>query len=189
MTITAAALISTLASQTSSSANRQSVATPPVPQRPSLADTATISALATATGTPSPTGLGSTAGVSSTPYDFTNMTNAQAVAAAQKLGNDGKITPDAEINLMRTASNGGNDSIPSNPGSLSTWVADSLSSSSTSDFIKTTQSFLSYDNYTHNAKAATIDGALLQDLESYQSTTDSSMASSSTIGRNISTTA
>lgn len=117
------------------------------------------------------------------------MTNAQAVAAAQKLGNEEKITPDAEIKLMMTASNGGNDSIPSSPGSLATWVADSLSSSSTSDFIKTTQSFLSYDNYTHKAKAATIEGALLQYLESYQSTTDSSMASSSTIGGNIPTTA
>jgi hypothetical protein len=43
MTITAAALISTLASQASSSTNRPSVAVPAAPQRPSLADTATIS--------------------------------------------------------------------------------------------------------------------------------------------------
>jgi hypothetical protein len=37
-------------------------------------------------------GLGSVAGVSGTQYDFTNMTNAQAYAAAGQLGNAGKIT-------------------------------------------------------------------------------------------------
>jgi hypothetical protein len=85
-----------------------------VPQRPSLADTATISqaaqaALAAATEATSPapsdgaaSGPGSVTGTSGTTYDFTNMTNAQAYAAANQLYSAGKITVGelAQIQIM-----------------------------------------------------------------------------------------
>jgi hypothetical protein len=92
MTITAAALISTLASQASGSTNRQSVAAPAAPQRPNVADTATISrasqaALATATGATSPTQPDDT-------YNFSDMTSKQAISAAGQLATKGIITGD-----------------------------------------------------------------------------------------------
>ena len=49
-------------------------------------------------------GLGSVAGVSGTQYDFTNMTNSQADAAAQTLFSEGKISGQSENRLCMLAS-------------------------------------------------------------------------------------
>jgi hypothetical protein len=114
MSITAAALISTLASQASNSTNRQSVATPASTERPIPADSATISpasqaALAAATaGTSAPQTAGTT-------YNFANMTNAQVYNAAHQLGSEGKLSPIAEGMLQAMAADGGTISVPIDP--------------------------------------------------------------------------
>jgi len=46
-------------------------------------------------------------GVSGTKYDFTNMTNAEASAAAGKLGDEGKITVGEQAQLQIMAAGGG----------------------------------------------------------------------------------
>jgi hypothetical protein len=205
MTITAAALISTLASQGSNSTNRQSVAAPAAPQRPSLADTATISqasqaALAGATGGTSPalpdgtkSGLGTVAGVSGTTYDFTNMTNSQAIAAAQTLGSEGKISAAAEMKIYMTASGWDHISInpttgASDPAAQATWVADHLSSTTPSNFEDTFKGFISSDNYFHNTKEAALDTEVLQDMEKYSSDAGSASVTPAATGGIISTT-
>jgi len=48
-------------------------------------------------------------GVSGTKYDFTNMTNAQAYAAAGKLGDEGKITVGEQAQLQIMAAGGGRE--------------------------------------------------------------------------------
>jgi hypothetical protein len=206
MTITAAALISTLASQASSSTNRQSVAAPAAPQRPSLADTATISqasqaALAAATSGTSPppaagadSGLGTEIGTSGTTYDFGNMTNAQAIAAAKTLGSEGKISPDAEAQITMTAS--GWNTICINPtthavdpAAQAAWIAGHLSDPTPSNLEDTFKGYIAYDNSTHNTKAAALNTEVLQDMEKYSSDAGSATVTSAAAGGIISATA
>jgi hypothetical protein len=199
MAITAAALISTLASQASSSTNRQAVATPAVPQRPSLADTATISqasqaVLAAATGSTSGTqsngttsGLGAVTGVSGTQYDFTNMTNAQAYAAAGQLGDEGKISVLEQSQLQAMAQGGGSLSInPSEPGT--TYFSDNMKSTTPQNYLTNVSNQLSADIRGQNAKGIAMDSALLTALSAYQETAESASETSATTGI-VSTTA
>jgi hypothetical protein len=199
MTITAAALISTLVSQASNSTNRQSVAAPAAPQRPSVADTATISraaqsALAAATGGTSPaqpdgatSGLGSVTGVSGTKYDFTNMTNAQAYAAANQLYSAGQITvgEQAQIQIMAQGGDtiripiiaqGGDTTNPANSGN--TYFADNLKSATPHNFLTEVSNKLASDLRSPdpggiNAKLIATDKALVTDLTADQGTVES----------------
>jgi hypothetical protein len=188
MAITAAALISTLASQASSSTNRQSIAAPAAAQRPSLADTATISpasqaALAAATSGTSPPPAG---GVT---YDFTSMTNEQAATAASQLSGEGKLSAAAAGALWMTASNGGNDSIPIDPAKQATWTADSLSSTTHSNYVDTVKGMLADAVYAHNAQAVTTDNELLTAMSENQSPAVSASVTPAATGGIISTTA
>ena len=206
MAITAAALISTLASQASSSTNRQTVAAPAEAQRPSLADTATISpasqaALAAATGGTSATqpdgtasGLGSVTGTSGTTYDFSNMTNSQADAAAQTLFSEGKISGQAENKLCMVAS--GANMIAINPttgaydpAAQASMEAARLSSTTPSNFEDTFKGFIAYDNSYNNTKEAALDTEVLQDMEKYSSNAGSASVTPAANGAIISTTA
>jgi hypothetical protein len=206
MTITATALISTLTSQATSSTNRQTVAAPTTPARPSLADTATISpasqaALAAATGSTSHTsadgttsGLGSVTGTSGTTYDFSNMTNAQAIAASKMLGSEGKISPDAEAQIYMTAS--GWNTICINPTThavdptaQAAWIAGQLSDPTPSNFEDTFKGYISYDDSTNNTKAAALNTEVLQDMEKYSSDAGSVGVTPRANGGILSTTA
>jgi len=206
MAITAAALISTLASQASSSTNRQSVAAQSAAQRPSLADTATISpasqaALAAATAGTSPTpldgtalGLGSVTGTSGTTYDFTNMTNSQAMAAAKTLGSEGKISPQAQARINYIAS--GANMIEINPTTgaydpvaQAKMVAARMSSTTPSNYEDTFKGYIADDNYFHSTKEAALDTEVLQDMEKYSSNAGSASVTPAANGAIISTTA
>jgi hypothetical protein len=206
MAITAAALISTLASQASSSTNRQSVAAQAAAQRPSLADTATISpasqaALAAATGGTSATqpdgtasGLGSVTGTSGTTYDFANMTNSQAISAAQTLGSEGKISASAELRLTMFASGADNLCVNPTTGAYdpvaqANMVDARLSSTTPSNFEDTFKGFIAYDNSYNNTKEAALDTEVLQDMEKYSSSPGSPSETPATAGAIISTTA
>jgi hypothetical protein len=189
MTITAASLISTLVSQASNSTNRQTVAAPAA-ARPSLADTATISqaALAAATGGASATQPASTT------YDFTHMTNSQAIAAEQTLSSEGKISPDAQMRLMITAS--GWDTICINPtthaydpAAQASMIAGHLSSTTPLNFVDTFKNYVAYDNSYHNTKEAALDTEVLQDMEKYSSNAGSSSVTPGAAGAIISTPA
>jgi hypothetical protein len=205
MTITAAALVSTLASQTSSPTNRQSVAAPAAAQRPSLADTATISpasqaALAAAPEAASPaqpdgatSGLGSVTGASGTTYDFTNMTNSQAIAAANTLGSEGKISGAAQMQIYRFAS--GWDNICINPttgaydpAAQASMIAGHLSSTTPSNFEDTFKGFIAYDNSYNNTKEAALDTEVLQDMQKYSSNAGSASVTPAAAGGIISKT-
>jgi len=206
MTISAAALISTQASQASRSTNRQSFAAPAASQRPSIADTATISpasqaALAAATGGTSPTqsdgtpsGLGSVTGTSGTTYDFANMTNSQAISAAQTLGSEGKISASAELRLTMFASGADNLCVNSTTGAYdpvaqANMVDARLSSTTPSNFEDTFKGFIAYDNSYNNTKEAALDTEVLQDMEKYSSSPGSPSETPATAGAIISTTA
>ena len=49
-------------------------------------------------------GIGSVTGTSGTTYDFANMTNSLAMAAAKALGSEGKISPQAQAQINYIAS-------------------------------------------------------------------------------------
>jgi hypothetical protein len=192
MTITAAALISTLASQGSSSANRQSIAAPAVP-RPSLADTATISQ-ASQLALAAPAGGTSPAQPVGTTYNFTNMTNSQAIFAAKTLGSEGKISAAAEMKIYMTASGWDHISInpttgASDPAAQATWVADHLSSTTPSNFENTFKGFITSDNYFHNTKEAVLDTEVLRDMEKYSSDAGSANVTPAAAGGILSTAA
>jgi len=206
MAITAAALISTLSSQASSSTNRQSIAAQAAAQRPSLADTATISpasqaALAAATGGTSATqpdgtasGLGSVTSTSGTTYDFTNMTNSQAMAAAKTLGSEGKISPQAQAQINYTASGANMAAFNPTTGAYdpvaeASMVAARLSSTTPSNFEDTFKGYIAYDNSTHNTKAAALNTEVLQDMEKYSSDAGSATVTPAANGGLISTAA
>jgi hypothetical protein len=206
MAITAAALISTLASQASSSTNRQSVAAQAAAQRPSLADTATISpasqaALAAATGGTSATqpdgtasGLGSVTGTSGTTYDFANMTNSQAISAAQTLGSEGKISASAELRLTMFASGADNLCVNPTTGAYdpvaqANMVDARLSSTTPSNFEDTFKGFIAYDNSYNNTQEAALDTEVLQDMEKYSSNAGSATVTPAANGGLISTAA
>ncbi len=206
MTMTAAALISTLASQAPSSTNRQSVAAPAAAQRPSLADTATISpasqaALAATTADKSatqpdgtPSGPGSVTGISGTTYDFSDMTNSQAMTAAETLFSEGKISGQAENRLCMVAS--GADMIAINPTTgaydptaQASMEAARMSSTTPSNYEDKFKGFIADDNYFHETKAASIDTDVLQDMEKYSSNAGSARVTPPATGEIISTTA
>jgi hypothetical protein len=197
MTITAAALISTLVSQASNSTNRQSLAAPAAAQRPNLADTATISqaaqsALAAATGGASPTlphgnssRLGSVTGTSGTTYDFTNMTNAQAYTAANQLYSAGKITVGEEAQIQITAQGGDTIRIPitgtgGDPAeSGNSYFADNLKSTTPHNFLTEASNQLASDLRSPdpggaNAKLIATAKALVTDLTADQGALESS---------------
>jgi hypothetical protein len=134
-------------------------------------------------------GLGGVTGVSGTQYDFTNMTNRQAATAATQLSSEGKLTAAAAGTLWMTASNGGNDSIPIDPTKQATWTADSLSSTTHSNYVDTVNGMLAYASYSQNNKAVATDNELLAAMAENQSNAASSTANQSTIGGIISTTA
>jgi hypothetical protein len=206
MAITAAALISTLASQASSSTNRQSVAAQAAAQRPSLADTATISpasqaALAAATAGTSATqpdgsvsGLGRVTGTSGTTYDFTNMTNSQAMSAAKTLGSEGKISTQAWARINYIAS--GANMIEINPTTgaydpvaQASMVAARMSSTTPSNYEDTFKGYIADDNYFHSTKEAALDTEVLQDMEKYSSNAGSASVTPAANGAIISTAA
>jgi hypothetical protein len=196
MSITAAALISTLPSQASNSTIRQALAAPVSPQRPSLADTATISqaaqsALAAATEAAAPaepdgaaSGPASVTGASGTTYDFTNMTNAQAYAAANQLYSAGKITvgEQAQIQMMAQGADtiripiAGRGSDPADSGNGH--FADNLKSTTPHNFLTEASNRLALDLSGPdpggvNAKLIATAKALVTDLTAYQGTVES----------------
>jgi hypothetical protein len=139
-------------------------------------------------------GLGSVAGVSGTQYDFTNMTNSQADAAAQTLFSEGKISGQSENRLCMLASGANMLAInpttgASDPTAQASMEAARLSSTTTSNYIDTIKTALASDNYFNATKEAAIDSNLLADMETYQSTGTSSTATQSRTGGIISTTA
>jgi hypothetical protein len=206
MAIEAAALISTLASQASSSTNRQPIAAPAAAQRPSLADTATISpaaqsALVAATGGTSATqpdgtasGLGSVTGTSGTTYDFSSMTNSQAMTAAETLFSEGKISGQAENKLCMVASGANLIAINPTTGAYdpvaqASMEAARMSSTTPSNYEDTFKGFIADDNYFHETKAAAIDTEVLQDMEKYSSNAGSASVTPAANGAIISTAA
>ncbi len=114
------------------------------------------------------TTLGSVTGTSGTQYDFTNMTNSQALSAARKLGGEGKISSGDEMQLIAMASDGGSLSAPLNPATQPNWIADNLSSTTRHNYVDSTAAQLASDNSHGMALEASVDGALLKDLTAYQ---------------------
>jgi hypothetical protein len=134
-------------------------------------------------------GIGSVTGVSGNTYDFTNMTNRQAATAATQLSSEGKLSGAAAGTLWMTASNGGNDSIPIDPTKRVTWIADSLSSTTHSNYVDTVKGMLADAVYSHNTKGAATDTELLQAMAKYQSGGTSTNVTPAAAGEIISTTA
>jgi hypothetical protein len=184
MTITAAALISTLASQGSSSTNRQAVAAPATPQRPIPADTATISQ-ASQPALASPTGVNSPTAPDDTTYNFADMTNAQVYNAAHQLGSEGKLSPIAEGTLQAMAADGGTISVPVHPALRGQAYMDkNMSSTTPQNYLNILKTDVADLNAEGNPAAAANYQTALTELTAYETTT-----SGSTVGGTISTTA
>jgi hypothetical protein len=139
-------------------------------------------------------GLGSVTGTSGTTYDFTNMTNSQAMAAAKALGSEGKISPQAQAQINYIAS--GANMIEINPTTgaydpvaQASMVAARLSSTTPSNFEDTFKGLIADENYFHETKAAAIDTEVLQDMEKYSSNAGSASVTPPAAGGIISTTA
>ena len=131
-------------------------------------------------------GLGSVTGVSGTKYDFTNMTNAQAYAAANQLGNAGKITVDQQSQVMNMAQ--GADTINlANSGSA--YFADNLKSTTPQNFLAQISNDIAADVRENNTKSAARDSALLTALSAYQGTEEFAKVPQTEAGGIISTTA
>jgi hypothetical protein len=131
-------------------------------------------------------GLGSVTGVSGTKYDFTNMTNAQAYAAADQLGNAGKITVDQQSQVMNMAQ-GADTMNPANSGTAS--FTDNLKSTTPQNFLAQISTDIAADIRENNTKSAARDSALLTALSAYQGTEASANSPSAAAGGIISTIA
>ena len=134
-------------------------------------------------------GLGSVTGVSGTKYDFTNMTNAEASAAAGKLGDEGKITVGEQAQLQIMAAGGGSMSC-SYPGpKAATYFSDNLKSSTPQNYLTDVSNELAADIRGHNVKGTAMDNALLTALNAYQGTEESANVTPTAAGGIISTAA
>jgi hypothetical protein len=101
----------------------------------------------------------------------------------------GKLSGAAAGTLWMTASNGGNDSIPIDPTKQATWIADSLSSTTHSNYVDTVKGMLAYASYSHNDKAVATDNELLTVMAENQSTAGFASVPPAAAGGIISTTA
>ena len=134
------------------------------------------------------TGLGSVTGVSGTKYDFTNMTNAEASAAAGKLGDEGKITVGEQAQLQIMAQGGGSMSCTNDPAKAATYFSDNMSSTTPQNYLTDVSNQLAADIRGHNIKGTAMDNALLAALAAYQKTAESASVTSVATGV-VSTTA
>ena len=100
----------------------------------------------------------------STQFDFTKMTNSGLLNAAQKLGNEGKISSGDEIQFVGIAS--GVDSYPTN--GISSSVSDTLKDPTQKNFIDILNQDLNSASGEGMTKQADLDRSLLTDLNQYQ---------------------
>jgi hypothetical protein len=91
--------------------------------------------------------------------------------------------------MSRAASNGGNDSIPIDPAARASWIADSMSSTTHSNYVDTVKGMLAYASDSHNDKAIAIDNELLNVMSENQSPAVSASVTPAAAGGIISTTA
>jgi hypothetical protein len=136
-------------------------------------------------------GLGSVTGVSGTKYDFTNMTNAQAYAAAGKLGDEGKITV-LEQSQLQAMAQGVDRMNPANSGT--TYFTDNLKSTTPQNFFTNVSNKLASDLRSPdpsgiNTTLIATDKALLTALSAYQGTEEFAKVQQTEAGGIISTTA
>jgi hypothetical protein len=110
-------------------------------------------------------GIGSTLGSVGTQYDFTKLTNSQLLAAAQKLGSEGKISAQDVAQLSFVAQ--GVDSTPIDRSQVVS-VAQTLADPTQKNWIAY---FQESSNWQHSAGGtvgvATTD-SILKDLQTYQ---------------------
>jgi hypothetical protein len=124
-------------------------------------------------------------GVSGTTYDFSNMTNAQAYAAADQLGNAGKITVDQQSQVMNMAQ-GADTMNPADSGTITSTAY--MNSTTPQDFLTKISNDLATAIREHNVANTAMDSVLLTALSAYQETAESASVTS-VPGDGVSTTA